>query len=352
MNLPSDLQRLLPYVVVALLAIAGLVLVVRGVGGGGSGSATKAQQIVREAAGNSPNSGVIEVNFSGGSRVEANGRTRAQRNTLRGGGPFVEPTSDDPYALGQNDFTTRETDNGNRVVIRELSAGERGYLRVQGQWYELTQGQARRVFNDEDTGRRSSSLTEAGIDLEKWIQSPRLEGTARVGGVETDRIVGALDVDEMLSSFDDEGENSAADPFYRDARKQGEVELFVGKQDGILRKASVRSEIVPQVPNGTANIAFRVDLAFSEVGQPQKITAPKNALPPGRIKEVPRSELGETADAIYPPRKGAGGGRSGQGGAQGNEGRTGSRRSSDAYVNCVQQAADTAALEKCQALVP
>ena len=34
MNLPSDLQRLLPYVVVAVLAVAGLLLVLRGVGGG------------------------------------------------------------------------------------------------------------------------------------------------------------------------------------------------------------------------------------------------------------------------------------------------------------------------------
>jgi hypothetical protein len=37
MNLPSDLQRLLPYVVVAVLAVAGLLLVLRGVGGGDGG---------------------------------------------------------------------------------------------------------------------------------------------------------------------------------------------------------------------------------------------------------------------------------------------------------------------------
>jgi hypothetical protein len=37
MNLPSDLQRLLPYVVVAVLAVAGLLLVLRGVGGDAAG---------------------------------------------------------------------------------------------------------------------------------------------------------------------------------------------------------------------------------------------------------------------------------------------------------------------------
>ena len=41
MNLPSDLQRLLPYVLVAVLAVAGLLLVVRGVGdSGGSAGGT------------------------------------------------------------------------------------------------------------------------------------------------------------------------------------------------------------------------------------------------------------------------------------------------------------------------
>ncbi|MGH2980206.1 MAG: hypothetical protein ACRDLQ_11320 [Solirubrobacterales bacterium] len=36
MHLPSDLQRLLPYIVVAVLAVVGLVLVMRGMGDGGS----------------------------------------------------------------------------------------------------------------------------------------------------------------------------------------------------------------------------------------------------------------------------------------------------------------------------
>ena len=41
MNLPSDLQRLLPYIAVAVLAVVGLFIVLRGVGpGGGEGAST------------------------------------------------------------------------------------------------------------------------------------------------------------------------------------------------------------------------------------------------------------------------------------------------------------------------
>jgi len=39
MNLPSDLQRFLPYIAVGVLAVVGLVLVMRGVGPGNGGAA-------------------------------------------------------------------------------------------------------------------------------------------------------------------------------------------------------------------------------------------------------------------------------------------------------------------------
>jgi hypothetical protein len=47
MNLPSDLQRLLPYIAVAVLAVVGLVLVMRGVNTGGGGGTTTPTQIDR-----------------------------------------------------------------------------------------------------------------------------------------------------------------------------------------------------------------------------------------------------------------------------------------------------------------
>jgi hypothetical protein len=62
MNLPSDLQRLLPYIVVAVLAVAGLLLVVRGVGdtGGSAGGAPDTVQTV-------PRDGTPGKDKSGGS---------------------------------------------------------------------------------------------------------------------------------------------------------------------------------------------------------------------------------------------------------------------------------------------
>jgi hypothetical protein len=352
MTLPSDLQRLLPFIAVALLAVVGLFLVVRGVGGGGDG-ANSAQKKLHVALTELPKSGKGSASVNVTVDLARGGGTKTERFAVTTTGSYVDSKSKDPFALGEDDSTTRQTQNGKTVVTRAIAVDEHGYLQAGGRWYELSKGQARRVFNDEETGRRTTSLKEADFDVEAWTQAPRLDGTARVDGVDVERITGTLNVDAMLASLDnasDDGDGSIQRTF-ADAQKQGEIELLVGKNDGLLRKASVTGQAVLQGPGGAARMTIRFDIAIREPGKPQKITAPSNALPVGRIKDVPRSALGEEKDAIYPAGKGSGSGGSSKGGS-GNGNRSGSKRSTQAYVGCVQQATDTAALERCQAFLP
>ena len=87
MNLPSDLQRLLPYIVVAVLAVAGLLLVVRGVGdtGGSAGGAPDAVQTVPrdETPGKDKSGGSDGRNGSnnGGGSDSGRERTPAKRSS-------------------------------------------------------------------------------------------------------------------------------------------------------------------------------------------------------------------------------------------------------------------------------
>ena len=347
MNLPSDLQRLLPFIAVALLAVVGLLLVVRGVGGGGGG-ATGAEKKFHVALTELPKSGKVSMSARVNTELTKDGETESGRFVHTATGSYVDAKSKDPFALGENDSTTKITEDGKTVVTRSISVNDRGYLQAGGRWYELNKGQARRVFNDEETGRQTTSLKEADFDLEAWTQAPKLDGTARVDGVEVERITGTLNVDAMLASLDSASDSGGnIQQTLAGAQKQGEVELLVGKDDGILRKASVRSQAMLQGPGGSASVNIRFDIAIREPGKPQKITAPANAAPVGAIKDVPRSALGDEKDAIYPAGKG-----SGSGGGSGSGSRSGSKRSSQAYVNCVQQATDTAALERCQAFLP
>ena len=88
MNLPSDLQRLLPYIAVAVLAVVGLVLVMRGVGTSGGGGSPVPAQIERggEARGD-------------GNSAEGSGQEGSNRNggSTRGGQPAPTKRSAKAY---------------------------------------------------------------------------------------------------------------------------------------------------------------------------------------------------------------------------------------------------------------
>jgi hypothetical protein len=75
MNLPSDFQRLLPYIAVAVLAIVGLILVVRGVAPSDGGGATEPARIDRGG----------EVRGDG-NRGEGSGRDGTNRDGGSAGG--------------------------------------------------------------------------------------------------------------------------------------------------------------------------------------------------------------------------------------------------------------------------
>jgi hypothetical protein len=93
MNLPSDLQRLLPYIVVAVLAVAGLLLVVRGLGdtGGSAGGAPDTVRTVpidetpgQDESGGSDNArdhGSNNGGGGGGSSDRGRERTPAKRSS-------------------------------------------------------------------------------------------------------------------------------------------------------------------------------------------------------------------------------------------------------------------------------
>jgi hypothetical protein len=340
MNLPSDLQRIAPFLAVAVLALAGLFVVTRGLGGEGGG-APDANVVMQRALTTSPKSGVLNLSTRVALELATQAGSREPRTeTVNFSGPFVEPKSESD--LGQTDLTVREVRGGTTTTTRAISTGERGFIQVGESWYELTGPQAKRVFSDEESADNGPFL---GLDFQKWTTNPRMAGSAQVDGVETHRIVGDLDLQALLAGLDDQT-SASADAFTGDAAKRGEVELFVGKDDGLLRKVSLRSNLTAEGGGGSAQVTIRFDAAIREVNKPQQITAPRNANPPGRIDEVPTSRLGGFTDEIRTPRRSSAGGSKAGGNRQRRE------RNERAYVNCVSQAQDAGALEQCQRLVP
>jgi hypothetical protein len=365
-RLPSEIQRLAPFLAVAVLAIAGLLLVTRGVGGGGGGG-TDAQQVIDRA-------------FAGGNGNEAkSGRmTMSASVALQGGGQAsgnfgVEANGRFDQADGapKLDLDMKVSGGGEDGEIGLLVDGARGYLNFEGQWYELPGG----TFKPPAEGAQGQGVTAAlGFDPRGWLRNPRSEGTAQVGGVETDHVSADVDVQRMVSDLtglaDRAGQADRLPPEVRegldDAVKQARVDLYVGREDGVLHKLTVSAQLDANLGEGTPPVRgdVKFDVEVSDLGKPQKIEAPRDAVPASELEGIPGLQgLGSAGSGSGSGSSaGAGSGTGGSGSAgkgtsgSGTGGSTGGastrKRSEQAYVNCVQQAQDAAALDKCQALIP
>jgi hypothetical protein len=353
-NLPADFQRLLPILAVGVVALAAAVLVTRGLGGDSSASA---QQVLDRAIKEEPKSGALNARFT--FTVQAGGdETTAADIVIDGEGADTAPGKPP-----KERFHHTERVNGQAPVsYDELSTGERGYIRVDRQWYQLSPAQYKRVF-EPDKGEET--LVEAlGFDPRHWMRDPELESTnARVGGVEANHVHGAIDAETVLNDlgiYSDVNPNNAnAQRFVqilRSASKSGTMDLYAGKEDGIIRKLSVTanadaSSSTPPV-RATLTFAFGLD----KVNQPVEVVEPKGALPSARIADIPRAKLGDAADEVIGPPPGpkqadAPKQPKRDGGSQSAAPRK-ERPSAQAYLSCVQAAPDLAALQRCQRLLP
>jgi hypothetical protein len=346
-HLPSDLQRLAPFIAVAVLAVAGLALVVRGVGGGGGGSG--AERVIERAFGEEGKVRSGKFNVTAGLSLQG-AQQQAGDVGLKAAGAFDQ--------VGPKfDLDLSATGGGEETSLRALSDGKQGFLRFGGRWYTVPKEQFERL-GERQAGAGQSPLSALGVDPRSWLRNPTDQGTAQVGGEATDHVSADVDTAKMVSDFQGLAERTgqAADipPQMRetieDAVKQARVDVYVGQADGALRRLVVTAQldaaVVPGVPPMQGQLRF--DVQISDVNRPQRFRAPRGAAPVSDLSDVPG--LGDLG-ALGGSGAGSGAGGGGAGSPEGGKSRERSR-SGQAYVNCVQQAQDAAALEKCQALVP
>jgi hypothetical protein len=351
-NLSLDLHRLLPIAAVGVVALAAAVLVARGVGGGST--AASARQVLDRAFQEEPKSAALNMRV--GFSLEAAGRQITVADTVVSG-EAADTAAGKP---DQERFRWSEQVAGQEpVVLDQIATGGRGYIKVDGQWYRLSPEQYKRVF---ESDAEDKTLVESlGFDPRHWLRDPKLESTnTHVGGVVANQISGDVNGDAVLTDLGFyEGASSARAQQFADtikgAAKKGHMDLFAGKQDGILRKLSVtaQADASKNVPPLRGTLTFA--LGLNKVNQPVKVEEPKGALPPARIADIPKAKLGSQADEILGP---SGNGKpSGTGGQrrtrqQRHAAGTKARPSRQSYITCVQGAQDVAALERCQALLP
>jgi len=331
MNLPFDLQRLAPFIAVAVLAMAGLFVATRSVGGGGGSSGTDANVVAQKAFSENPKTAVLTAKAL--VTVEGAG---SRSFIFAATGPVEESG---PGKIDQADLQIDESAGARNTSLRLVSTGDRGYLKAGGRWYELSDRQFKNLF----AGRGGSGtfVSDLGFDVAKWIKNPKIGGGSRVDGVEVQELSGELDSGAMAADIR-RLDSGALDSVLQNAQPGGRVSVFAGKADGIVRRIEVTGAYTGK---NAARATVRFEVALVAVNEPQKIEAPQSALPAGRIGGIDRKALGSRAEAL---RTGGGEKTKGNSGTKPKS----SRRSGQAYVNCVAQAQNGAALEQCQALVP
>jgi hypothetical protein len=188
-----------------------------------------------------------------------------------------------------------------------------------------------------------------------------------VGGAEANHVSGTVDGESVFRDlgFYEAGTSDATARRYvetvKTATKHGTMDVFAGKQDGILRKITVNAQADPVKSGPATKSTLTFTLGLDKVNQPVKIDEPKSALPPASIATIPRAKLGSEADDILgtpstssrktsatptKPHRAAPKHHAPAAKAR-HKG-----RSAQAYVSCVQAAEDLAALDHCQSLLP
>jgi hypothetical protein len=347
-TLPASFQRLLPFAAVALAVLAAVLLVARGLGGGSTASA---QQVLDRALKEEARSGEFNAHVNFG--LDDGGTpTTLVNSVVTGAGAATAAGKPAPQRLHFSDQIAGK----DPISLDELSTGERGYIQVDGQWYLLSDAQYKRVF----TPGKSRSFVEAlGFDPRRWMRDPKLETSARVGGVEVSHVSGAVDADAALTDLGFyKGATTTATKgvvaAIKSSAKHGTMDVLVGKQDGILRKISVTAQTDPVKGGPQVRSTLRFAIGLDKVNQPVKVVEPKGALAPSLIATIPRAKLGDEADDILgvPTKSSGTGGTARKRHKAAAPTHRKSRQGQKSYVSCVQSAQDLAALDRCQTLLP
>ena len=229
---------------------------------------------------------LLQQAFSGEMRsgrlaLESSLRIDDEAYALEVSGPFVSHGADKiPSADLDVSFSGFGPVLSGGVVLTEDNA----FVSFGGDTYEVGEELVRR-FNREGEAAADGrdSFEDFGVDPSRWLRDPEVAGQEDVEGTETTKISGDIDVERLLADFAklDEifgavggGERLDLDDAQREraaeAIEESHADVYVA-DDGTLRRLVVDVTF----KEGSA----KLDLSFSDVGEPQRIEAPEDAKP-------------------------------------------------------------------------
>ena len=167
-------------------------------------------------------------------------------------GPFAAPRG---AQLPRFDVAGAVTLAGQRFRGGALSTGRQAFVRLDERTYVLDDPAVGRLREDlKDRPRKpQAALRSLGIDPLRWISKPQEKGEERVGGVETIRVGGDVDVARLLEDLDRllskaggsraGGADALLTPTVRRqiaaGAKSAKADVWTGAEDKLLRQLTV-----------------------------------------------------------------------------------------------------------------
>jgi hypothetical protein len=252
---------------ILLLALLAALLI--GCGGGGPQSAN---ELLAETSANlgKIKSGdlVLEVVFS---------TKDGERTGFNLEGPFQLRSGSLPEA--QLDYTQIA---GNQTASQTfIMTGDKAYVRMGGATFELPADTA---------GQVRSTLGATGslgvIDLRGWVKDPKLATGEEVGGAETDRITGRLNVATVVTGLvaiaSQFGGTTPLAPLEGKGAEQVEqavdratIDVWTGKEDRLLRKLEIGIEFSPAAEQVKSLVGASVHFTLGISNPNEKVTIEK-----------------------------------------------------------------------------
>jgi hypothetical protein len=278
-----------PAVLVALVGVLAAVLVACG------GSSDDPNKLLKETfSGNHKvTSGKLNVSVNVSAQNVPN---LSQPVKIALTGPFQ---SQGKGNLPKFDLNLTFAGGGQSFSAGAVSTGDKGYLRFQGQAYEVpaqTFTQFKQGFvqaQNRNQGQNQSAFKKLGLNPLDWLTNPKVQGDEDVGGTSTKHISADVDVPKfvadlntLLSNAKSLGAANASrlptnltaqqQQQIQQAVKSAKVQVWTGADDKVLRKLQVDLGI-----NGSGgrsgNLTFTLEI--DDLNQGQTINAPANAKP-------------------------------------------------------------------------
>jgi hypothetical protein len=185
---------------------------------------------------------------------------------------------------------------GEKLDAGFVSTGKKGWVTQGRVGYELP-GASWEALTKVVRERAGSKPVQLPLDPSQWVKDARSEGSERIDGVVTEHVSASVDAPaalrDVMKLAGQNGQAQAVLPAgmldkVEKAVKRADFDVYVGREDRILRRLTAELEIAPR-KEGAIKLAAVFNL--SDVNEPQSIDAPtkvREGLPGGELGELTR----------------------------------------------------------------